>query len=106
ANGELAKFQNEPFSKSPVAPLAIVKYGILLRNQKKPADAATMLGNFRTQHEAELLKDPVRREWVAAVQYQHGVALKEAAKLPEARAILEEVGRQWAGRNEAVEAIW
>ena len=33
---------------------------------------------IRTQQEAELLKDPARREWVAALQYQHGLATKEA----------------------------
>src|SRR5262249_55915989 len=38
------------------------------------------------------------------LQYQHGMAVKEAGKLPEARGIFEQVTRQFAGRPEAAEA--
>ncbi|KKL15772.1 hypothetical protein LCGC14_2502240, partial [marine sediment metagenome] len=64
------------------------------------------LGAFRAQHEANILKDPSRQEWVAMLQYEHGMALKESAKLPEARKIFEALPKQFPNRPEAANALW
>src|SRR5207253_2336211 len=82
----------------PVAPLALLELATLLRGQNKAAEAADILNQCRQQHEANLQKDPARSAWVALLQYHQGVALREAGKRPEARAVLNLAVTQAAGR--------
>lgn len=103
---DLKRFQADPLNKSSVAPLALVRLATIWRGQKKPAEAATMLAQARSQHEAALLADPARQGWVPALQYQHGLALKESGKLAEARTLFEGMVQKFAARPEASEAAW
>src|SRR5439155_10317206 len=88
----------------PIAPMALLHMATLLRGQNKPADAANILAAARQQHEANLQKDPARAEWVPLLQYHQGVALREAGKLPEARAAFDLVVKQSPNRPESGEA--
>jgi TolA-binding protein len=107
ANGainELRRFTNDPLKQAPVAPLALLELATLLRGQNKAAEAADVLDKARQQHEASMQKDPARAGWVALLQYHQGVALREAGKRAEARAVLDHVVKEAAGRPEAFEA--
>jgi TolA-binding protein len=105
AMNELQRFAGDPLRNSAVAPLALLQLSSLLREQHRAADAAKVLGQCRQQHEAALARDPERAAWVAVLQYQHGMALKEAARLDEARALFEQIAKQFAGRPEGIEAL-
>jgi len=102
----LLRFQNEPLRSSAVAPLAIIRLSSLLRAAGRTPEAAKILEDCRAQHEAALLKDPARKDWVAMLQYEHALALKDAGKRPEAMALFEAIAKQFAGRPEAVNAAW
>jgi TolA-binding protein len=104
AINELRRFTNDPLKQAPVAPLALLELATLLRGQNKAAEAADVLDKARQQYEANLQKDPGRAGWVALLQYHHGVALREAGKRAEARAVLDKVVKEAAGRPEAFEA--
>jgi cellulose synthase operon protein C len=104
AVNDLRRFTGDPLKNAPVAPMALVQLATLLRAQNKAAEAADILDKGRQAHEANLQKDPARANWVALLQYHQGVALKEAGKRPEARALLDQVVKQAAGRPEAIEA--
>lgn len=106
ASGELDRFQHDPLKNSPVAPLAMLRLAELKRSQGKAPEAADLLARARAQHEANLLKDPARADQAALLQYQLGLALKEANKLPEARAVFEGLARQFAGKPEAAQGAW
>ena len=106
AMNELGRFNADPLRNTPVAPLALLRLSALLRAQNRPQDAANLLQQCRAQHEPALLKDPARAELVPMLQYHHGLALKEAGKLAEARALFEAIVKQFAGRLEAAEAAW
>jgi TolA-binding protein len=102
---ELQRFTQDPLRASRVAPMAVVRLSVLLRSQKRAADAAGVLAQCRQQHEGALGGDPERVGWATLLQYHHGMALKEAGKLAEARAVFEQVSRQSADRPEAAEAV-
>jgi TolA-binding protein len=105
ALNELQRFTSDATLKAaPVAPMALVELGLLLREQRRPADAITILAQGRQQYEGALNNDKERSGWVAILQYQHGMALKEAGKLAEARGLFDQVTRQFANRPEAAEA--
>jgi TolA-binding protein len=104
AVNELRRFTGDPLKNAPVAPMALLELATLLRSQNKAGEAADLLAQGRQQHEANLQKDPARATWVALLQYHQGVALREAGKRPEARAVLDLVVKQAAGRPEAFEA--
>jgi TolA-binding protein len=104
AMNELRRFTNDPLKATSVAPLALLQLATLLREQNKPDEAAKVLADCRQQHEPALLKDATRSAWVPLIQYHHGVALREAGRFAEARAVLDQVVKQHAGRLEAVEA--
>jgi TolA-binding protein len=104
AINEMQRFQSDPLRTAPVAPMALLQLALLLREQKRPGDAANVLAQCRQQHEGALAADPQRAGWIPALQYQHGMALKEAGKLAEARAIFDQLTRQFVGRSEAMEA--
>jgi len=102
----LLRFQNEPLRSSPVAPLAIIRLSSLLRAGGRAPEAAKYLEDCRAQHEANLLKDPARKDWIPMLQYEHALALKDAGKRPEATALFDSVSKQFAGRPEAINAAW
>jgi cellulose synthase operon protein C len=104
ALNELRRFLNDPLKNAPVAPMALLHLATLLRGQNNPQEAAKVLDECRKQHEQSLLKEPARAAWVPLLQYHHGVALREAGKRQEARAILDIVVRQSAGRPETAQA--
>jgi cellulose synthase operon protein C len=106
AIGEFQRFSGEPLNKSAIAPLALIRLSILWRNEKRTADAAAMLSQARSQHEAAMAADPERRDWVPLLQYHHGLAVKDSGKLPEARRLFEHITDQFPNRPEAVEAAW
>jgi cellulose synthase operon protein C len=104
STNELRRFANDPALKAaPIAPLALVQLATQLRGQNKSAEAADVLNKARQEHEANLAKDPARAGWVALLRYHHGVALREAGKLPDARAAFDLVAKQ-AAAPEAAEA--
>jgi TolA-binding protein len=104
AINELRRFLQDPLKSAPVAPMADLYLATLLRGQNNPQEAAKVLGECRQQHEQSLLKDPARAAWVPLLQYHHGVALREAGKRQEAKALLDQVVRQAQGRPEAADA--
>ena len=112
AVNELRRFQNDPYRKSRIAPLALARLSSLLRSQNRAAEAVGILAKYRAEHEPALLKDPDRSEWAAMLQYEHALAIKDSArpgeldKLTEARKMLEALIQQFPGRPEAVNAMW
>jgi TolA-binding protein len=104
AINELQRFRNDPLKAAAVAPMACLHLATLLRRQNKPADAAAVLDQCRKENENNLLNDPQRAAWVPLLRYHHGVALREADKRGEARAVLELVVQQTPDRPEAAEA--
>jgi TolA-binding protein len=104
AVNQLREFTRDPLQKTAVAPIALVQLATLLRAQKNPAEAANVLAKGRQTYEQGLLKDPQRAGWAAILQYHHGIALREASKLPEARAVFEQLTRQAPDRPESLEA--
>jgi cellulose synthase operon protein C len=104
AINELRRFTNDPLKTANIAPMALLHLATLLRGQNKAAEAADVLSKCRQAHEANLTKDPARSGWVPLLLYHEGVALREAGKRPEARAVLELVVKQSPDRPEAAEA--
>jgi TolA-binding protein len=104
AINELRRFTAPPLKTAPIAPMAVLRLSTLLRKQNQAAEAARVLEAARQAHEANLQKDPDRAAWVPLLQYHHGVALKEAGKLPEARQVFENVFRQFPNTPEAIES--
>jgi TolA-binding protein len=103
AINELRRFTNELRESRP-APLAVVHLATLLRAQKRPADAAGLLVRAREVYEPLLPGDPERAGWVILLRYHHGLALREAGKLTEARSVFELVAKQAHGKPEGAEA--
>jgi len=106
AMNELGRFRADPLRQAPIAPLAVLRLSSLMRSQNKPADAAALLAECRTQHEPNLLKDPARAEWAPLLQYHHGLALKESGKVPEARGLFENVVKQFPNWSLVADAAW
>jgi tetratricopeptide (TPR) repeat protein len=107
ANGavnELRRFTNDPLRTSPIAAMAQVQLATLLRGQNKAGEAADLLAKARGQYEPDLMKDAARAGWVALLRYHHGLALREAGKLAEARGAFEQVMKQAPNSPESVEA--
>jgi tetratricopeptide (TPR) repeat protein len=85
----LRRFTAGPLRGSPVAPLAALELGRLLRGEDgKAGEAARVLEQCRQQYEAALLADPSRRDWVGLLLYQQALALKDAGRPSAARALL------------------
>ncbi len=104
ATNELRRFVNDPLKQSAVAPLALVQLATMLRSQNKSVEAADMLAKGREFHEPRLQNDPERAAWLPLLRYHQGVCLREAGKLPEARAVFDLVVKQSPGKPEAIEA--
>ncbi len=105
AINELRRFQNDGMLKvAPVAPMALLQLATYLRGQNKAQEAADVLAKCRQENEGKLAADPARAAWVPLLQYHHGLALKEAGKRTEARAVLDGVIKGSPNRPEAAEA--
>jgi TolA-binding protein len=105
AMNEFRRFANDNVLKAAtVAPLGLLELAILLREQNKAAEAAKVLEDCHKQHEPALKKDATRSGWVVLLQYQHGVALREAGKFTDARAVFDALIKDFPKRPEAAEA--
>src|SRR5262249_55570835 len=105
ACNRLRPFAAEPLKKQPIAPLALVHLATLLRAQEnKAGEAAQVLARCRQQHEKAMLNDPVQSAWVPLVQYHHGVALHEAGRHAEARAVFDGLMKQHPAHSLAAAA--
>jgi tetratricopeptide (TPR) repeat protein len=104
AVNDLRRFTTDPLKTVPVAPMAVLRLATLLRGQNQAQQAADALNQCRQQHEAAMRSDPVRAGWIPLLQYQHGVALKEAGKRNEARAVFDQLIQQSPSRPESAEA--
>jgi TolA-binding protein len=106
AVNEFRRFTSEAELKAAaVAPLGSLQLAILLREQNKAEEAVRVLEDCRKQHEEALLKDKERAGWVVLLQYQQGMALKEAGKFVAAREVLDGLIQKFPTRPEAVKAV-
>lgn len=99
----LQRFNNE-LKNSPVAPVAFLNLATVMRAQNKAADGANILAQARQQYEAGLRADKARASWVPLLQLHHGICLREAGKQPEARAVFDELLKDFPNAPEAAEA--
>ena len=107
AINEFNRFQHDPFHASPVAPMALLRLSILLRSQNKPADALALITRVpRAVRGAALRGQIARPTWVPMIQYEQGMAQKEAGKLTEARSTFEILAKQFPTHPEASNAAW
>ncbi len=104
AINELKRFAADPLKKAGIAPLALLHLATLQRSQNRPAEAAATLADCRKEHEDALTRDPARSGWVLLLRYHHGVALREAGKLEEARGLFDLAARGAPDRPEAWDA--
>jgi TolA-binding protein len=104
ASNELRRFTTDPLRKSPPAPMALLQLATLLRAQNKAAEAVDVLAKGREFHEPALAKDPQQAGVIHLLRYHHGVALREAGKLADARAQFALVLKDAGDRPEAAEA--
>ena len=113
AMNELRRFSNDPLKNTTVAPMAMLELATLMREQNRPEapnpkaaeDAAKVLADARQQYEPALAKDPERANWATLLAYHQGVALREANKLAEARAVFDHVVKTGGNRPEANDAV-
>jgi TolA-binding protein len=102
---ELRKFTVDPMKQSPVAPQAVLQLATYLRAQNKAAEAVDAFAKNRDYLEAMLAKDAEKGAGMTALlRYHHGVALREAGKVREAREMFEVVVKMGQQRVEATEA--
>jgi TolA-binding protein len=106
AMNEFNRFNADPLQKSSVAPLAVLRLATLMRSQNRAQETINMLAQARTKYESTLQKDSSRSEWVALIQIEHALALKDFNKHAEARPILEAVVKQFDKRPEGLTALW
>src|SRR5262249_18357698 len=104
AINELRRFTTDPLRNSPAAPMALLQLATLLRAQNKAAEAADVLAKGREFHEPALAKDPQQSGVIHLLRYHHGVALREAGKLADARTQFALVLKEAGDRPEADEA--
>lgn len=102
---EMRKFTVDPLKQTPVAPQAVLQLATYLRSLNRANEAVDLFAKNREFLEGQLGKDQDKGPALTALlRYHHGVALKEAGKLPEARAMFEAVIKLGGQRPEAVEA--
>lgn len=106
AFAELSKFQNAPLKDSPLAPIALIHLGDVMRLSQRSEAAVELLSKLRTDHEAAMLKDPSRAEYVPVLQYALALAYKEAGRYPDAEKLLKSLMQDFPRRHEAAEAVW
>jgi tetratricopeptide (TPR) repeat protein len=105
AINQLNRFQADPLKAHNIAPAALIQLGDYLRQAKRAPEAVALLTALKAQEPA-LLKDPARAPWVATLQYNLGLALKDSGKFAEARSVFEAMSKQFATSPEAIEASW
>jgi tetratricopeptide (TPR) repeat protein len=103
---DLQRFGAEPLNASPLVPLAMVRWSVILRSMNRAAEAAALMARCRSGHEAALQEDAARRGWVPMIHYEHALAVKESGKTAEARQMFEALAAQFPGRAEATSALW
>jgi len=106
AENELGRFQYEPLKSSPLAPAAMVRLGQIMRNSRRAEAAVKLLTGARAEHEAELMKDPSKMVWAAALRYELGMALKESGKYAEAQEVLQSALKDFPSQPQAAEIPW
>lgn len=106
ALNEWQRFLQEPLSRSPVAPLALLRLAQQHRAQNRPGEAVKVLEAARQRYEGALAQDNSKTDWLVQILYQHGLALQEVGKWPEARSVYETVLKRFAQRREAAESAW
>jgi TolA-binding protein len=77
---ELNKFTAEPLASSPVAPLALVRLGSLLRAQNRRPEAVKLLEAAKARYENMLLQDKARWNDLTMLEMQLGMALLESGR--------------------------
>lgn len=100
----LRQFSTDPLQNSPVAALGHIALATLLREQNQAQAAADTLQQARQKFEGQLAADPTRADWVALLRYHHGVALVEAGKSGEAKAVFEQAIQEAGNKPIAAEA--
>ena len=78
--------------------------GYMRAQEGKAPEAAKLLARCRQKYDTVLRADPARAEWAPLLRYQHALALQDAGRFAEARAILKEVMEEKPARPEAVGA--
>ena len=106
AMNEYNRFNGDPLKQSPIAPLAMMRQAALMRTQNQFPNAVNLMADCRKRYEEALKKDPLRSDWVAQIQYEHALAIKDSGKPAEARAIFEGIVKQFEKRPEAVNSMW
>ncbi|QOV91656.1 tetratricopeptide repeat protein [Humisphaera borealis] len=111
AMNELRRFSGDPLRTSPNAPLALLRLATLMRSQGQAKEAADLLAKVRAEHEANLAKDPARASWASMLAYEQALATKQAiavtpTALADARKLFDEIVAKYAGKPEAINAIW
>jgi TolA-binding protein len=101
AAGDLARFQSDPWRGLPVAPAAMIFWSELNRAQGSAPEAAKVLAQYRSYFEAGRGARPDQSQWIAALQLEQAMALRESGKFSEARTLLENLLRQFEKRPEA-----
>jgi TolA-binding protein len=102
---EYQRFSADPLKATSVAPLALLQMGVLLREQKKPEEAAKVLAECRQQHEANLLRNSQGTNTAVQLQYHQGLALREAGQFAAAQPVLDNLIRQFPNRPETPDVI-
>jgi TolA-binding protein len=88
---KLPRFHAEPFVKSPIAPIAMLREAQILRSLNRFPEAAAVMAQARQLHEETLKKDDARAAWVPLLRYHHGVCHREAKQNAEAIKIFQSV---------------
>lgn len=104
AINQLRRFQGDPLKNSGIAPLALLQLSTLLRAQNRPQEAVDVMAKARQAYEGQLVKDTQRGGWAALLQLQHGLALREMGKRPEAQMVFDQLIKTMPDRPEAIEA--
>lgn len=103
---ELNRFQHDPLRPTQAAPVAMIHLASLHRARNQPGEAVKVLEIARQQHEGSLAADPKRAELAVALRYHHGLALREAGRLADARNVFSSIARDYAQRPEAADGAW
>jgi TolA-binding protein len=106
AMNELRRFANDPLSKSPIAPMALLHLATLQRGQNRFADAAKTLEDCRKAHDEALRNDKTRAAWGPILLYHHATALREAGQFSDARTRFEELSRATGDTPEIFESAY
>lgn len=102
---DLRQFTQDQRRDDPAAPLAMIAYATLLREQNQAMYAVKVMKETRDRHEGSLTGDPVKVEWANLLRFHHAVALMETGQPQEAKPIFEAVAAAMTGKPLAAEAV-